>query len=106
MCYSLVGPLLFTDKDYETNFVNTKDLYDIFYINAAFECPNKTNVMIITLGTSVTRAILRFQRIMSSAEVAQRSKRTEENKHGAVIAGSGAESETVNWDKKSKFEST
>ena len=24
---------------------------------AAFDCPNKTNVMIITLGTSVTRAI-------------------------------------------------
>ena len=32
---------------------------------AAFDCPNKTDVMIITLGTSVTRAILRFQRLMS-----------------------------------------
>ena len=63
---------------------------------AAFDCPNKTNVMIITPGTSVTRAILRFQRLMSSAEVAQRSTKTEENKPGAVIAGAGAESETVN----------
>ena len=25
-------------------------------------------------------------------------KKTEENRHSAVIAGSGAESETVNWD--------
>ena len=28
-------------------------------------------------------------------EVEQRSKKTEENKHGAVIAGCGAESETL-----------
>ena len=50
--------------------------------------------MIITLGTSVTRAISKG--LCQSAEVAQRSKKAEENKHGAVIAGSGAESETVN----------
>ena len=39
-------------------------------------------------------------------EVEQRSKKTEENKHGAVIAGCGAESETLFREQKSKFEST
>ena len=39
-------------------------------------------------------------------EVEQRSKNTEENKHGAVIAGCGAENETLYWEQKSKFEST
>ena len=40
-------------------------------------------------------------------EVEQRSKKTEENKHGAVvIAGCSAESETLFWEQKSKFEST
>ena len=39
-------------------------------------------------------------------EVEQRSKKTEKNKHGAVIAGCSAESETVLWEQKSKFEST
>ena len=39
-------------------------------------------------------------------EVEQRSKKTEENKHCAVIAGCSAESETLFWEQKSKFEST
>ena len=40
-------------------------------------------------------------------EVEQRSKKTEENKHGAVIAGCSAESKTLLtfWEQKSKFES-
>ena len=38
-------------------------------------------------------------------EVEQRSKKTEENKHGSVIAGCSAESETLFWEQKSKFES-
>ena len=38
-------------------------------------------------------------------KVEQRSKKTEENKHGAVIAGYSAESETLFWEQKSKFES-
>ena len=40
-----------------------------------------------------------------SVKVEQRSKKTEENKHGAVIAGCSAESETLFWEQKSKFES-
>ena len=39
-------------------------------------------------------------------KVEQRSKKTEENKHGAVIAGCSAESEILFWEQKSKFEST
>ena len=39
-------------------------------------------------------------------KVEQRSKKTEENKHGVVIAGCSAESETLFWEQKSKFEST
>ena len=39
-------------------------------------------------------------------EVEQRSKNTEENKHSAVIARCSAESETLFWEQKSKFEST
>ena len=39
-------------------------------------------------------------------EVEQRSKKNEENKHGAVIAGCSVESETLFWEQKSKFEST
>ena len=65
---------------------------------AAFDCPNKTNVMIITPETSVARAIWRIKNYCKSAEVEQRSKKTEENKHGAVIADCSAESETVYWD--------
>ena len=40
----------------------------------------------------ISKANVKVQR------VAQIPKKTEENKHGAVIAGSGAKSETVNWD--------
>ena len=39
-------------------------------------------------------------------EVEQRSKKTEENKHDAVIDGCSAESETLLWEQKSKFEWT
>ena len=39
-------------------------------------------------------------------EVEQRSKKTEANKHSAVIAGYSAESETLFWGQQSKFEST
>ena len=35
---------------------------------------------------------------LKSAEVEQRSKKTDGNKHGAVIAGCGAESQTLYWD--------
>ena len=44
-------------------------------------------------------------------EVEQRSKKTEENKHGAVgenfsfVVGCSAESERLFWEQKSKFES-
>ena len=36
----------------------------------------------------------------------QRSKKTEENKHGALIAGCSAERETLHWDIKPKSELT
>ena len=56
---------------------------------AAFDCLNKT------------RLPGRFENFKSqcrrSAEVEQRSKKTEENKHGAVIAGCSAESQTRYW---------
>ena len=39
-------------------------------------------------------------------KVEQRSKKTEENKHGSVIAGCSSESETMFWEQTSKFEST
>ena len=39
-------------------------------------------------------------------KVEQRSNKTEENKHGAMIAGCSAESETLFWEQKSKFESS
>ena len=39
-------------------------------------------------------------------KVEQRSKKTKENKHGAMIPGCSAESETLFWEQKSKFEST
>ena len=39
-------------------------------------------------------------------KVEQRSKKTEENKHGTVIAGCSAESETLFWEQTSKFESS
>ena len=66
------------------------------------ECATKINVMIIALGTSVPRRSEDFKG--KSAEVEQRSEKTEENKHGAVIAGCSAESETLYWEQKSKFE--
>ena len=59
----------------------------------AFDCPNKVNVTIIAQGHRLPG---RFEG----------SKKTEENKHGAVIAGCSAESETLFWEQKSKFEST
>ena len=59
---------------------------------ATFDRPNKTDVMIITPGELVTRAFLRFQRldVKVHAVAGQRSKKTDENKHGAVIPGCSA----------------
>ena len=51
---------------------------------ASFDCPNKTDAMIITPG--------------EIAVAGQKSKKTEENKHGAVIPGCSVKSETMYWD--------
>ena len=62
---------------------------------AAFDRPNKTEVMIITLGKSVTMGDLKI----SKTDVAgQRSKKTEESKHSAVIPSCSAKSETLYCD--------
>ena len=70
-----------------------------------FDCPNKINVMIIAQGHRLPGRFEDFEGWGKSVEVEQRSKKTEENKHGAVIAGCSAESETLFWEQKSKFES-
>ena len=62
---------------------------------AAFDRPNKTEVMIITLGKSVTMSNLKISKTDAAG---QRSKKTEENKHSAVIPGCGAKSETLYCD--------
>ena len=49
---------------------------------------------------------MKISKVKASTEVEQRSQKTEENKHGAVIAGCSAESETLCWEQKSKFELT
>ena len=56
----------------------------------AFDCPNKINVMIIAQGHRLPGRFEDFKG--KSVEVEQRSKKTEENKHGSVIAGCSAES--------------
>ena len=54
----------------------------------SFYRPNKTEVMIITPGKSVTMGDLKISKTDVNREVAgQRSKKTEENKHSAVIPG-------------------
>ena len=72
----------------------------------AFDCPNKINVMIIAQGHRLPRRFEDFKGCGKSVEVEQRSKKTEENKHSAVIAGCSAESETLFCEQKSKLEST
>ena len=64
---------------------------------AAFDRPNKTEVMIITLGKSVTMGDLKISKTDVKVRwlAGQRSKKTEENKHGAVIPGCGAKSERL-----------
>ena len=65
----------------------------------AFYRPNKTEVMIITPGKSVTISDLNISKTNVKRAVAgQRSKKTEENKHSAVIPGCGAKSETLYCD--------
>ena len=65
----------------------------------AFYRPNKTKVMIITPGKSVTIGDLKISKTDVKRTVAgQRSKKTEENKHSAVIPGCSAKSETLYCD--------
>ena len=83
--------------------VNAKDLCDISLYQhsqyAAFDRPNKTDVMITTLGKSVTRGRFEdFKDRCKSAVGGQISKKTEENKHRAVIPGCGGKSESLYWD--------
>ena len=66
---------------------------------AAFDRPNKTEVIIITLGKSVTIGDLKISKTDVKVQwLDQRSNKTEENKHGAVIPGCSAKSETLYWD--------
>ena len=66
---------------------------------AAFDCPSKTNVMIITPGKSVIRGDLKISKADVKVRRPNRDKRkTEENNHGAVIAGCSAKGETLYWD--------
>ena len=65
----------------------------------AFYRPNKTEVMIITPGKSVTMGDLKISKTdVKRAVAGQRSKETEENKHSAVIHGCSAKSETLYCD--------
>ena len=65
----------------------------------AFYRPNKTEVMIIAPGKSVTMGDLKISKTDVKRAVArQRSKKTEENKHSAVIPGCSAKSETLYYD--------
>ena len=65
----------------------------------AFYRPNKTGVRIITPGKSVTMGDLKISKTdVKRAVAVQRSKKTEENKHSAVIPGCGAKSETLCCD--------
>ena len=67
---------------------------------AAFDCPNKTEVMIITLGGEIGchGRFEDFKDWCKCAVAGQRAKKTEENKHGAVIPGCSVKSETLCWD--------
>ena len=65
---------------------NAKDVCDIsFYQHSqytAFYPPNKTEMMIITPGKSVTMGYLKISKTdVKRAVIGQRSKKTEENKH-------------------------
>ena len=65
----------------------------------AFYHPNKTEVIIITPGKSVTMGDLKISKTdVKRAVAGQRSKKTEENEHSAVIPGCGAKSETLYCD--------
>ena len=65
----------------------------------AFYRPNKTEVMIITPGKLVTMGNLKISKTdVKRAVAGQRSKKTEENKHIAVIPGCGAKGETLYCD--------
>ena len=65
----------------------------------AFYRPNKTEVMIITPGKSVSTGDLNISNTDVKRSVAgQRSKKTEENKHSVVIRGCNAKSETLYCD--------
>ena len=59
---------------------------------AAFDRRNKTEVMIITLGKSVTMGDLKISKTDVAGQI---SKKTEENKHSTVIPGHSAKSETL-----------
>ena len=62
---------------------------------SAFDRPNKTAVMIITLRKWVTMGDLKISK--TDVKV-QRSKKTEENKHSTAIPGCSAGSETLYCD--------
>ena len=65
----------------------------------AFYRPNKTEVMIITPGKSVTMGDLKISKTdVKRAVAGQRLKENEENKHSAVISGCGAKGETLYCD--------
>ena len=65
----------------------------------AFYRPNKTEVMIITPGKSVAISELKISKTdVKGAVAGQKSKKTEENKHSAVIPGCVAKSETLYCD--------
>ena len=61
--------------------------------------PNKTEVMIITPGESVTMGDLKISKTdVKRAVAGQRSKKTEENKHSAVILSCSTKRETLYCD--------
>ena len=96
----------FAENGCETIFLQMQKTFVTYLLNqhsqyAAFDRLNKTDVMIITLGKSVTMTIWRFEDFKDwceSAVAGQRSKKTEENKHGTVIPGCSVKSETLYWD--------
>ena len=62
---------------------------------AAFDRPNKMEVMVITPGRSAAMGDLKISKTDVNV---QWLKKTEENKHGPVIPGCSAKSETLYWD--------
>ena len=73
-----------------TNLLYQHSQYTVFYR------PNKTEVLIITPGKSVTMGNLKISKTdVKRAVAGQRSKKNEENKHSAVIPGCSAKGATT-----------